>query len=251
MKIAIFADSHGDCQYLWKDQNVTMGPGWPELLEATRGKDVVNFSKAGSGTFYSYQLFLKQHSKFDKVIFVPSQHGRFDLQLTTHVQQIIPGFVHTLEPTLAQLPKHSPDYKILSAAIDYCQYVMDQVREQVFNKLLISDIMNVRPDAIIIHAFSYPGVKQPIDCIPLTEVSEIEMGRMRVNRQELRKGPPMWDIRKCHISEEHNDILYKKILHAIDNNQQFVYFTPDDIVSPIKPSSYYFTPTSNGLPGNV
>ncbi len=252
MKIGIFGDSHADCSYLgWQNNHSEIGPGWPELLEKTRGRSVTNFAKGGSGTYYSYKLFLANQSKFDKIIFVPSQHGRFDLKLSNEVVQIIPGFVHAIEPMLEKFSNQSLDYKILSSAIEYCKYALDLEKEKIFNDLLVKDVLLTRPDTIIIPAFRYDIFKLPEDYIPLTELSSIEDDMLGISRKDLKKGPPVWDIRKCHITEEHNDVLYKKMLFALDNNQRFAYLTKDDLVKPKKSSSHYFKLTDNGLPGNV
>jgi hypothetical protein len=251
MNIGIFGDSHADCDYLaWKEYHREVEPGWPELLASTRRFSVTNFAKGGSGTYYSYQLFLKHHSQFDKVIFISSSTGRFNIQLSDRNQQIIPGFVHAVEPELKRYPKDSLDYKTLSAAIDYCKYVMDFDKELIFNQLLTSNVSVVRPDVIYIPAFQQ-NQQLPNDCIVLADVSAKEEELLNTTRAELRKGVPKWDVRKCHISEEHNNILYKKVLHAIDNNQQFAYLTEADIIKPSKPISFYFKPTLNGMPGNV
>ena len=251
MKIAIFGDSHGDCEYLpWKGFDSAVGPGWPELLAASRRFSVTNFAKGGSGIYYSYQLFLKHHTQFDKVIFIPSSIGRFDIQLSDQVAQVIPGFAHTLERWLEKYPKHSVDYNKLSAAINYCTYAMDYEKEKTFNQLITANVKTIRPDVIYIPAFQH-NQELPADCIALTDLSAKEEDLLNVSRRELKKGPPVWDVRKCHISEEHNTMLYKKVIDAIDNNHQFAYITVNDIVKPTKPVSFYFRPTPNGLHGNV
>jgi hypothetical protein len=251
MKIGIFGDSHGDCTYLdWNTHHSEISPGWPELLASTRRFSVTNFTKGGSSTFYSYKLFLKNHSQFDKVIFISSSAGRFDIQLSNQNQQIIPGFVHAVEPALQQYSKESLDYKMLSAAIDYCKYVMDFDRELIFNQLMTANVMSVRPDVIYVPAFQN-NQTLPDDCIALTDLSFMEIELLGTTRTELKNGVPKWDVRKCHISEEHNDILYKKIIDAIDNDLQFAYLTKADVVKPSKPVSFYFKPTKDGAPGNV
>ena len=251
MKIAIFGDSHGDCKYLpWADFDSAVGPGWPELLAASRRFSVTNFAKGGSGIYYSYQLFLKHHAQFDKVIFIPSSIGRFDIELSNQVLQVIPGFVHTLERWLETYPKHSADYKKLSASIDYCTYAMDREKEKTFNQLITANVKTLRPDVIYIPAFQ-ENQELPDDCITLTYLSAKEEELLNTSRRELRQSGPKWDVRKCHISEEHNNILYKKVIHAIDNDQQFAYMTVNDIVKPTKPVSFYFRPSPNGLHGNV
>jgi hypothetical protein len=251
MKIGIFGDSHADCTYLsWKEHHREFGLGWPELLASTRRFAVTNFAKGGSGTYYSYQLFLKHHSQFDKVIFIPSSNGRFDVELSDETRQIIPGFAHAVKPALNKYSKDSLDYKTFSAAINYCEYAMNFDKEQVFNQLLTANVAAIRPDVIYIPAFQHNQIV-PDDCIVLADVSAKEEVLLNTTRAELRKGVPKWDIRKCHISEEHNNILYKKVIHAIDNNQQFAYLTEADIVKPSKPVSFYFKPTKDGAPGNV
>jgi hypothetical protein len=139
---------------------------------------------------------------------------------------------------------------MLSAAIDYCKYAMDPNRESTFNQLMTADVMAVRPDVIYLPAF-HNNQTLPADCITLADLSFMEIELLNTTRNEIRNGVPKWDVRKCHISEEHNNILYKKILDAIDNDLQFAYLTKADIVKPSKPISFYFKPTTNGAAGNV
>ncbi len=247
-KVAIYGDSHGDCSYLpWNQYSI--GPGWPELLMRMAEYSVENFSKAGTGSYYSFLQFEKTHNAFDKVIFIPSQAGRFTINLPNEQIHIVPGFAHAVEPQLDRFSKNSNEYKIIRAAIDYCYYIIDYKKEYLINDLFIDEVLRIRPDAIIIPAFQNP--KWPEDCVPLAELSIQEEQRWNLSRTELKKGPPLWDIRKCHITEEHNKILWSKIAKALKTDKRYVYLTEKDMVDSSRPYTEYFIKTPDGIPGNV
>lgn len=246
--VAIFGDSHGDCGYLpWNKFDI--GLGWPELLKQMAEYSVTNYCQGGTGTYYSFKNFCNFHSKFDKVIFIPSQAGRFSLNLSNETIHIVPGFAESLLPKLYAFNPASTDYKTLKAAIDYCNYIIDWDKEFIINDFFIDEIVKVRPDTIIIPAFKTK--KWPVDCVPLAELSIREEQLWNLDRKELKKGAPLWDLRKCHITEEHNKILWAKVAKALKSNQTLVYLTEKEIVKSKRPYTDYFIKTPEGQPGNV
>lgn len=246
--VAIFGDSHGDCSYLpWNRYSI--GPGWPEYLKQMAEYSVTNYCQGGTGSYYSYKNFLNHHEQFDKIIFIPSQAGRFTINVRDEQIHIVPGHVHSIVPQLDRFSKDSIEYKTIKAAIDYCYYVIDFDKEGHINDLFLDSVLKIRPDAIIIPAFK--NIKWPDDCLPLAELSIREEQAWNLDRKELRKGPPLWDIRKCHITEEHNKLLWSKIVKAIKTNQTFVYLTEKEMLKSGRPYTDYFINTPDGLPGNV
>jgi len=247
LKVAIYGDSHGDCNYLpWN--RFSIGPGWPELLKQMAEYSVENFCQGGTGTYYSFNKFKNSHERFDKVIFVPSQAGRFTIQLKDEQIHVVPGHVHSIVPQLDRFSKDSVEYKTIRAAIDYCYYLMDLDKESFINDFFIDAVSKIRPDAIIIPAFK--NERWPNDCLPLAELSICEEQQWNISRQELRKGPPLWDIRKCHITEEHNKLLWAKIVKALKTNQTLVYITEAEMINSKRSYTDYFIKTPDGF-GNV
>jgi len=97
MNLGIFADSFGKVRDIVKNPTKS----WTVLLE--NNFNVTNFAKSGSSLYYSYDLFLKYHTTFDKVIFVATVPGRLNLpanrlrnlindqKLSFHIEQYKPN----------------------------------------------------------------------------------------------------------------------------------------------------------------
>ena len=135
--VGIFADSHGDCTYLeWKTRYKHIGLGWPELL-ALKYK-VKNYSMGGSGMFYSYDIFRQVHSKFDIIIYIPTQSSRFPLYCPDEgrTRHMVPGFLMTQAARELENARHRPnDYKALEAAVGYSTYILDEKKEEEMKRL--------------------------------------------------------------------------------------------------------------------
>jgi hypothetical protein len=210
MKIAIFGDSFADCLWFSKlkiqPQN---GPGWPELL--AEQYDVINFAKGGTSLYYSYDLFCKHHSQFDRVIFVSSAAERFAVHLpeSNDVFHIVPGT--SLNQRMSELYHYKTDLRIIQAAEDYISYVLDTEKERIFGKLIIDDICRTRSDVLLLPAF---WIKDN-HLIPLGHFSSMEQQYYKLSKDTINLNN-LTDLRKCHLTDENNQMVYQKIVDSIN-----------------------------------
>ena len=249
MKIAIFADSHGDTnllpQYPHRDAFNNVGPGWPDLV--SQQFEVTNFSKCGTGTYYSYKLFCEHHTKFDKIIFIPSQVGRFTISLpdTNDKFHCVPGFIKLLDDRINGDPEHKfRDRQVFSAARDYMIHVLDLEREKVFDQLMIAQIKRMRPDTIMIPAFD----SSDIGPLTLGYISMKELEHWKITNQYLRN-LPLTEVRKCHLSIENNYMVFEKIKNVLNGVSSKFELDKNDFKIPAHPWQHYFKKL--GLPRNV
>jgi len=241
--IGIFGDSHADCTYLeWKTKFKSVGLGWPELL-ALKYK-VKNYSAGGSGMFYSYDLFKHQHSNFDIIVYVPTQATRFPIYLPDEgaIRHMVPGFLANQAPQeISRTKKHNRpnDLKVIEAAISYSLYILDVKKEKEMKHLMLAEIKRTRPDTIIIPAFE-DDRKDQTD-IDLSHISVVELSALGTSLDELRKlANPLLDVRKCHMTDENNRMLFHKILAAIETNETHIRLSQADLIKPVGPFTKYF-----------
>lgn len=239
--VGIFADSHGDCTYLeWKTRRKDIGLGWPELLSLKY--KVKNHSMGGSGVYYSYDIFKQVHSKFDIVIYIPTQSSRFPLYCpdSGQIRHMVPGFLMAQAARELERSRNRPnDYKALEAAIGYSTYILDEKKEEEMKRLMLQEVKRLRPDTIFIPAF--PSDRIVESDIDLSVISLMELNTYGTNLTTLRSmANPLLDIRKCHLTDENNRMLFNKILTAIDNQDTSVRLAESDFVKPKDPFTKYF-----------
>lgn len=217
MNIGIFGDSFAD-EIIFKDRP---GLSWVEYLRTAHGKNVTCFAMAGSSLYYSYDLFKKNHIKFDKVVFVATAIGRLTIPSYINFKDESGEYlrhINTLDTAIAHLSddnkhKHTEEsYNATKAAAEYYKYLYDSEKEKSIYKLIIDDIFKIRPDTIMLYLhkdFSFndnPG---------LVDISVYEMQPYGYD-----KLPIQMDYRKCHISEVNNSILADKVNSWIHGEQQ-------------------------------
>lgn len=247
MKVAIFGDSHGDVSYMdWRKVAPHIGLGWPELL--SKFHKTSNYCAGGSGLWYSFKLFQDRHRKFEKVIFLPSQNHRFTLKLPERNTKIhvVPGFVDGDQLRQSLMLNDTPlDNNIVEAAAGYIDHILDYDKEHFLGNLLIKEIHNIRPDAIIVKCFNSNS-----ESLGMSDLSRLEIEHWNTSVEELRADGEHCDYRKCHMSDENNEMVFKKILAAINNNKNFVDFNQSDFIMPKQPLNRYIFKVS-GRKGNV
>lgn len=254
MKIGIFGDSHGDVSYLeWKKLAPQVGPGWPEHL--TKFHKVTNYCEGGSGLWYSFKKFRDFHVKFDKCIFLPSQPARFTVHRPEHGEplHIVPGYVGG--DAIRQLKSSSTllDNAVFEAAAGYIEHILDYDKEHLFGQYLIKEIHAIRPDTLIVKTFDQLHPESTNDSCSLSWLSQLDIKGWGFNDgiRELRAyNKNLVDYRKCHLTDENNEMVFNKIFHAIKNNLTYLDFKNTDYVPPSKPMSHYIYEV-DGRPGNV
>jgi hypothetical protein len=225
MKIAIFGDSFAANN----PRNPTAS--WMDLLSEIH--DVKNFAEQGSSLFYSVDQFLKNHHDFDKIIFVVTDVNRIYLP-DHHIKDLrrhqagLPSVERQLFQ-LSQLKKYNDNdlqkLKILTAVKDYFQYIQNDDYDSYVYNLMIKDILDKRPDAVLIPACSatsnfYKGKSYMKDI----SFKELDGWSLDINWAQTA------DYRHAHMSAENNAIFFRNVLKWLSGEE--VNIDIDEYVQP-------------------
>jgi hypothetical protein len=202
MKVAVFGDSYAD-----ENTNTNVGyKSWVELLREKYYPDLTCYGLSSTSVYYSYDLFLKHHESYDKIIFLSSTYHRIT----------IPNYIKFKDTPAAELRRHinsldmaehnlkNTEYmteeSILAtkAVIEYYKYLHDEIKDKRYCKLMKANIKKIRPDSAL------------IDTIPpgLSVVAFHEFNAIGLRREDMGK---YRDIRRCHLSKRNNEILADKM----------------------------------------
>ena len=245
--VGIFGDSHADCSYLqeWKTMSSNVGPGWPELL--AEKYQVTNFALGGSGVYYSYNLFKKMQDNFDVVIYIPTQASRFSVfypDMNKSIQ-IVPHFALLQEARGEYKKLFANDYKVAQAAVAYISHILDQDKDREMKKLMLQEMKRLRPDTIFLRAFNEDkGRENEVVLVNFIGKEFRHWGTTHELTSEIK--PPLLDIRKCHMTEGNNRMVFDKVVSAIESNDTVVRFKDSDFVAPTRPFNNYFVTSEKG-----
>jgi hypothetical protein len=204
MKIAVFGDSYGQ---QWTDG---LGRLWVDIL-ADRGYDIVNYSLASSSIWYSWDLYQKHESCYDKVIFLATTPDRITLdskflpKKICHVSSPVywahdPGSYADTAVTVQEVNK------IRQALTVAQQYTDSQTMNMLPFNLLIDHIRSLTRPILLLPCF---GTRKLWPSLNL--ISQIDQKRFGINIKYYR------DCRPAHLSPENNQILADRIQGWIDH----------------------------------
>ena len=211
MKIAIFGDSYSST---YGDGGVKPYPSWSSML--AENYDVRNFSENGSSLYYMNLVFDKHQQDFDKIVFCITAPGRLEFKVDTlkNNSKYFPWYqhiptIHIIQsrltiPELTELDKKR--YKIL---YEYLLEIQDVEQEQYHHTMLVKDIINQRPDTILIPGFP-TSLTDQTDC--LENITRFEDTFFNKKTGFYR------DSRSCHMSLENNKIIFNNVNETIVNN---------------------------------
>lgn len=226
MKIGIFGDSFSD-----HDENNDL-ISWPYLLSFDY--NVSNYSKTGTSTYYSYNKFLENYKKFDKIIFVVTQPHRIHTKIGPIANAMSVNYY------LNQDNLSISERKILKGLKAYLENsILDEELDSqhvLFHNLMIEDIKRLHNKILFIPAFNNKGTI----CTgsQLTDITFKENDYWGITGAEWYSKK---DLRQCHMSEPNNKWLYqnvKEILTALDNHVVFD-FNLNDIEVPDNKEKYF------------
>ena len=155
--IGVFGDSYADPWCGNPTGNMTH-ESWIYHL----GESAVPHGRAGTSQLWSYQKFLENHEKYDRIVFILTNASRFDhagdkkdwsgSQAITNfsmTEQILQeGFWSTLKDR--KLSNSTWDIARVKACRDYIIHVQDEKASNLQAQLLKEGILSKRPDTIII-----------------------------------------------------------------------------------------------------
>ena len=220
--LAIFGDS-----YARSDATDIQEKSWHEFMD---GYHITNFGDPGSCLWYSYDLFLQNHSKFDKIIFLVTSPNRITLTGPTVIyrNQNYKTAKIKIELTTG---KELEQYKTVR---DYYELIHDVRKDAVTHQLMVSDIKQIRLDAVVYPCFDNTWSHES----PLYNITKFEdqyLGMTPEMRRELyRKG--LRDSRACHMIEENNKVVAKMFLSKLSGVDN----TLGQLIPPTKDVNYYY-----------
>lgn len=191
---------------------------WVDLLSETY--DVTCYGRGGTDCYFSYKNFLETHEQYDKIIFLKTIPGRLSLYNKTwqHYYNAASIVVNN---------------KISSIVKDYFIYVQpeDTFRTELFDKLMLNDLLRRRPDTIYIDVFSTTETQS----IPLYNIYKEESIFWNIDYENI----DYLDVRQCHMSCDNNAMVYNKVCNSIENSTPFL-LTDSDIIRPANKDKYIF-----------
>lgn len=204
MKIAVFGDSYGQ---RWTEG---LGQLWVDIL-VDRGYDIDNYARASSSVWYSWDLYQKHESRYDKVVFLATTPDR-----TTLDTRFLPeNICHVASPAhWAHDPGSYADSavtvqevnKIRQALTVVQQYTNSQTMNLVPFHLLADHIKSLSRPILLLPCF---GTRKLWPSLHL--ISQIDQKRFGIDLSNFR------DCRPAHLSPENNQILADRIQGWIDH----------------------------------
>jgi hypothetical protein len=203
MKVAIFGDSFADEKIHKKEAKYK---SWVEILREKYYPDLTCYGEAGSSLYFSYDKFIDNQSKYDKIIFITTTNGRItipnyikfkehdDAYLMYHLNGVETAESHFTRPHIM-----TPEgIRATQAGIEYFKYLHDPIYDARMRSLMKDSIKNIRSDSILVDTLN-PG---------LSDISYYEFSPHGGRPAE------MWeyhDFRMCHLSKRNNEILAEKM----------------------------------------
>lgn len=206
IKIGVFGDSFGYEGSIFNEpinkSNISIGYSWVTLLR--NNFEIDNFSQPGSDLYFSYYNFINNYKKYNKNIFLITNHNRFSFKFNSnfiHAHSIDTAKFHYINNT-------GRKREALKASLDYFLYLQDDEKDILLKNLFINDIKNKKSNTIFINCFGYNS---------LNEIMQIENQAWNLpTKYTLNK--KFIDIRKSHLTKENNEILYQKVLKSLIYN---------------------------------
>lgn len=204
----------GDSYARNKSLNPINGPAWTELLRINRKYQVTNLAEGGSCMWFSFRNFLNYHEKHDKIIFVVTNPLRLYFPI---YEDIVPPHHNpgTLDLLLdiKKTTTNSSQIENIDAVLSYFKHIVDMEEISIYQKLMIKEIRQLRPDTILIPAFPNSIFDYQSDC--LMDVSDREVQGLGISMYN-NIFETYDEQRNCHLIDENNHILYKHVLHWLD-----------------------------------
>lgn len=221
IKIGIFGDSFASLRF--EQENPSLD--WVSYL--SKEYEVVNFANPGTSIYYSVKLFLKNFTKFDKVIFVVTHPSRLTLPERSFLLDAKENIVECLTPRSAQdllnTCSQEDNRRILKSVIDYYTYLEDNEFTEYIANLMIDHVKSLHDSLLLVYYTD------------LMKVHEKENNFFKLSNSFYNSYD---DVRNCHLTIDNNKILFEKINDWIMSDK--FKFNLDDFVNPIDTFSLYF-----------
>lgn len=235
MKIGIFGDSYTSINELGHDH---LGLSWVQHLSKIH--EVINFGNSGSSFRWCYELFLKHKHEFDFcIVVVPTPH-RVYIKALCDLPDVPKGHFFADPPfrTLVRNSTADPDVlKILNSVEVWYTKWRDHDFERHLHHLTVKDMLSHN------NVLAIPGFLDSIEGYdrPYQNLTDIQYW-------ELLQVDPNFDYgdmvckRKCHLTEENNQVLFSLVKNAIDNKEKILNLDIKYFRKPTGSIDYYAEP---------
>ena len=230
MKLAIFGDSFGDDTGIWPIPHSDVGPSWIDYLR-NQNIDIDNYSQGGASLFHSYQKFMLNYQKYDKIVFLITNPGRISVPMDDTIKDFNTGSIERHLRNCVNVERKL----ILNAILDYFIYVKNDTFDETVHRLLIEDISNKHKDMLMIPCFDRSGIDNQL---PLIAISKFESDFWNMEEIIPQTDLTKQDARKAHMCEENNLMLGQQIYDWVKTgNYKLV---QKNLKTPTKEFTHYF-----------
>lgn len=230
MKIGIFGDSFADDYNLWPEHFKEVGPSWIEYIR-DQNIEVDNFSFGGSGLYYSYEKFISNFQKYDKIIFLVAAPGRICLSENGKYEHWFN--LNQVEKELEVCFDYNKKVR-LNAVYSYFKYIKNDNFDNLIHKMLIDRISKKHNEMLMIPSFDRSGI---LGQLPFASISEFEAAFWNLT-DVLPHGQDMFDARKCHMCEENNLMVGEEIFNWVKTGK--FNLDPNKFKTPTREFEHYF-----------
>lgn len=231
MNLGIYGDSF---TILNADAGNNIGLSWVEHLSQLH--EVKNFGRAGTSFRWSYQLFLENQNQFDFNIIVVSSPSRLYIKsLDQHPKKPSGHFFNQntfIEEFKRRVGASDETFNILDSVRIWVEKCMDHAFEDHLHRLMINNVLSFNNTLLI------PGFADSIkDCNGnLTDLQAWEL--LQVDPLFDKFGN-MKDLRKCHLTERNNQILFELVVNAMRRKEKVLNIDTSFFEKPDRTLDYY------------
>lgn len=241
MKLGIFGDSFARSNHFPGNFNTTLP--WYEILKDRF--EISNHGLLGTSFYYSYIQFEKYHSNYDRVVLMVTAPGRIWLpersrhyrdQGLVYEYEFISGIFSVDE--MISRPEVQSDPKLLTictTAKNYFLHIQNDEFESFTQVLMIDKLKKLRPDIVLVPCFPHSMGGYGVG---LSDIASMENESCGMSQLEMLNKKYV-ESKHCHLSEENNMILAKKMLHWL--NGEPVSIVLDDYVKNPKDMLRYYS----------
>jgi hypothetical protein len=233
MKIGIYGDSFGagyafNISANGKKLLEYIGLDWTEIL-ATKYA-VTNYSTFSSSLVYSVDMIEKTHIEFDKIILLVTHPGRITMGNPSKLQPTTHFINYDYSKLWADRAFKEGWLKELNSVLDYYFYIYNDDHANVTHRSLVNYVKYIRPDTVLI-----PNFSNSVDGTlgnTLIDIFEMENKEWNIEYPIFD-----YDMRKCHMTKENNEIFATCIDYWLQGNP--VCINLDNFVKPLLSKERY------------
>lgn len=206
MKVGLFGDSYA-CF------STGSNTAWFENEIILQSYNLDSYAKKGSDISFSYNLFMNNHEKYEKNIFIVTESTRHTFELnghTVHVSNI---------DVIDYIKTNIVDHKIKAVLTALKTHYLYTLNTQFYDFGLagmIQHIKSIRPDTIIVYGFYNHSIKEITNnYFYLSQVSAMELKSFNIDFDWMKRNY-VPDGRSSHMTDDNNQIFAEYMKNKLD-----------------------------------